>query len=126
MKLERLSPQEFDRILANTRHVDQSRSILRAVLVDGRSQAETAEAFAVTRQWVNRLLAAFKREFMEQPMAGDAVVVVALGLPETLVLELDGFSQEWKTASAEAKAQSLEKVLRAVRAGRKVLKDSAV
>lgn len=125
MKLERLSSEEFDRILANTRHVDQSRAILRAVLVDGRNQTATAQAFGVTRQWVNKLLEAFKREFLEQPNAGDAVVVVALGLPESLTLELANFSEEWNDAAPEAKSQALEKALRAIRAGRKILKGAS-
>lgn len=124
MKLKRLSPDEFDSLLAKTRFQDQARSILRAVLVDGRTQADVATEFGVSKQRVHRLMGFFKDDYIEQASAaGTALVSVTLDIPENLALEVASLLDALKACPDEdLKNQALEKTINAVRKAAKLLK----
>ncbi len=126
MKLKRLSPEEFDGLpgMANTRFHDQTWSILRAVLVDGRTQADVATEYGVSKQRVNSLMGDFKRNYIAQAAAtGNAVVSVTLDMPETLALEVAGLLDALKACTnEEKKAEALEKATNAVRKTTRLLK----
>ena len=126
MKLKRLSPEEFDGLpwMAKTRFHDQTWSILRAVLVDGRTQADVATEYGVSKQRVNSLMGDFKRNYIAQAAAtGTAVVSVTLDMPETLALEVAGLLDALKACTnEEKKAEALEKATNAVRKTTRLLK----
>lgn len=124
MKLKRLSADEFDNLMAKTRFHDQTWSILRAVLVDGRSQVDVAKEYGVSKQRVNSLMGDFKRNYIAQAAAtGSAVVSVTLDMPENLALEVAGLLDALKTCTDEdKKAEALEKAKNAVRKAANILK----
>lgn len=125
MKLKRLSPAEFDGLpwMAKTRFHDQTWSILRAVLVDGRTQADVATEYGVSKQRVNSLMGDFKRNYMAAAATGNAVVSVTLEMPENLAIEVAGLLDALKACTDEdKKAEALEKAKNAVRRAAKLLK----
>ncbi|MDE4928787.1 TrfB-related DNA-binding protein [Ralstonia insidiosa] len=128
MKLKRLSPDEFDSLpwMAKTRFHDQTWSILRAVLVDGRTQADVATEYGVSKQRVNSLMGDFKRNYIAQAAAtSNAVVSVTLEMPEQLALEVAGLLDALKACTDEdKKTEALEKAQNAVRRATKLLKGS--
>lgn len=125
MKLKRLSPDEFDGLpwIAKTRFKDQTWSILRAVLVDGRTQADVATEYGVSKQRVNSLMGDFKRNYMATAATGNAVVSVTLEMPENLALEVASLLDALKAcADEEKKAEALDKAKNAVRRATKLLR----
>lgn len=89
MKLQRLSPEEFDRIVAaKPRMHEQTRNMARAVLVDGRTQGNVAAEYDMSQQRVQVAVASIERAYMAKAGAGGGVVRVSLEMPESLALEL--------------------------------------
>lgn len=93
MKLQRLTLEEFDRLASSTRMQEATRAMARAVLVDGRSQAEVANELGMTRQRVNLAVATIERVYVATAGAGDGNVMVrvSLDLPEGLAVEMGAF-----------------------------------
>lgn len=123
MKLKQLSAAEFDRLIATkNRFKDNARQILRAVLVEGRSQADVAVDFGVTKQRVNRLMSFFKKNYMAQAGSGSALVSVAIDLPENLAIDLTAMMDAMKACEDDALGEeAIEKVRAAVRRASKQL-----
>lgn len=103
MKLTRLPPDVFDRLLATTRFKEQARTVLRAIFVDGRSQTIVADEHGMTKQRVNRLVGLLERAYIETDSSGDAMVQVSLELPERLAVELDGLMDAMQNCADESK-----------------------
>jgi DnaJ-class molecular chaperone len=92
--------------------------------VDGRTQADVATEYGVSKQRVNSLMGDFKRNYIAQAAAtGNAVVSVTLDMPETLALEVAGLLDALKACTnEEKKAEALEKATNAVRKTTRLLK----
>ena len=89
MKLQRLSPEEFDRIVAaKPRMLERTRDMARAVLVDGRTQSDVAIEWGMSRQRVNLAVISVERTYMETAGSGGGLVRLSLEMPESLALEL--------------------------------------
>lgn len=116
MKLKRLSSDEFDRLVAMTRFQDNSRAILRAVLVDGRPQADVATEFGVSKQRVNRLMNFIKEDYIEKAAAGTALVSVTMEMPENLAIDLAAMLDVLASCQDETMCgMAIEKVRNALR-----------
>ncbi|WP_459203474.1 TrfB-related DNA-binding protein (plasmid) [Ralstonia pseudosolanacearum] len=119
MKLKRLTPEDFDRIAEHTRMGDRARSMARAVLVDGRAQADVATEFGMTKQRVNAAVGAIERAFVQTAAPGTGLVSVSLELPESLALELANLVDAFAACvDGETRSKALAQVLRAVRSAK--------
>lgn len=119
MKLKRLASQDFDRLALRTRLGDRARAMARAVLVDGRAQAEVAAENGVTKQRVNIAVAAIERAYLEAAAPGTGWINVELKLPEALALELANLMEAIEAASnQELRDKAVSSVLRALSSAR--------
>lgn len=123
MKLKRLTPSDFDRIAECSRMGTRAREMARAVLVDGRTQADVATEHGMTKQRVNLAVGAISRIFKHSAApAGSGTVSVNLELPETLALELAHLENALgASSSAEVRDKAVTQVLEAVRTAKKNL-----
>ncbi len=107
MKLQRLSPEEFDRIVAaKPRMLEQTRNMARAVLVEGRTQGNVAAEYGMSQQRVQLAVASIERAYMATAGVGGGVVRVSLELPESLALELGALLDALKGCSDAARADA--------------------
>jgi len=115
MKLKRLSADDFDRLAAETRVKDRARDMARAVLVEGRAQADVAMEHGMSKQRVNLAVGAIERAYFKSAAPGTGRVEVTLDMPEALALELseliDGLKQ---CTDQERSAKALSQVLRSM------------
>lgn len=122
MKLQRLSLEEFDRLAASTRLREQARNMARAVLVDGRTQADVATEWGMSKQRVNLAVAAIERTYIATAGAGGGVVRVSLELPESLALELGTLLDALKNCPDAALASAaVDKAIAGIRGATKRL-----
>ncbi len=122
MKLTRLPPDVFDRLMATTRFKEQARIVLRAIFVDGRQQTIVADEHGMTKQRVNRLAGFLERAYIATDSSGNAMVKVSLELPETLAMELDGLMGAMQNCTDEIKkTAALDKARAGVRSATKHL-----
>jgi hypothetical protein len=125
MKLQRLTLEEFDRLVSSTRMQEATRAMARAVLVDGRSQAEVANELGMTRQRVNLAVAAIERVYAATAGAGDGNVMVrvSLDLPEGLAVEMGTFVDALsKCSDPDLANEAIDKAVAGVRSATKRLK----
>jgi hypothetical protein len=122
MRIKRLAPQTFDHVADTTRLGAQAREMARAVLVDGRAQADVAVEYGMTKQRVNLAVAVIKRAYVTFAEPGESFIRCELDLPEALALELSELAEALaQCPDAERREAITEKVLVAVRNGRKRL-----
>lgn len=93
MKLKRLSGEDFERVVELTRLQGAACSMARAVLVDGRSQADVAAEFGVTRQRIHLAIGVIEKAYMKYAPPGHNSVRVSLELPERIALALAAFME---------------------------------
>ncbi len=94
----------------------------RAVLVDGRAHADVATQHGMTRQRVSLAVGTIERAYLKFPAPGQSSIRVELDLPEALALELAALGRALaSSADAELVAEVTDRVLTAVRSGRKRL-----
>jgi hypothetical protein len=122
MKLKRLTPEDFARVASRTRLGERARDMARAVLVDGRAQADVATEYGMTKQRVNAAVGAIERAYIQTAAPGTGWVSVALDLPEALALELASLVDALRGARDEAaRTKALAQVTRAIRAAKNAL-----
>jgi len=98
MKITRISPDDFDALIENTRYDTEARKILRAVIVDGRSQSSVGAEYGKFKQQINLMVKQFfERHYKGKVSTEDSLflhssrrVQVSIELPESLAIELDG------------------------------------
>lgn len=124
MKLKRLGLEQFERLVSKTRADERTRAMLCAVLVDGRQQAEVAEAFGVKRQQLNLAVSRIDEIYRKSDDVGLGVVSVLIDLPEKLALELIEFSETLDRSNDQVlKNEVLARVLRTVQGAKTQLID---
>ncbi len=122
MRIKRLAPHTFDLVAADTRLGAQARDMARAVLVDGRAQADVATEYGMSRQRVNLAVAAIERAYVKLAAPGESSIRFELELPEALALELSALAEALvQCPDAERRGAAVGKVLAAARSGRKRL-----
>lgn len=122
MKLTRLTPDDFDRLAAMTKLGDRARAMARAVLVDGRPQADVATEYGMTKQRVNLAVGAVKRAYGKAAAPGTGWVSLELELPESLALALGGFIDALRACPEDqAQAKALAQAVRSLEAARRGL-----
>ena len=122
MRIRRLAPHTFDLVAADTRLCAQARAMARAVLVDGRAQADVATEYGMSRQRVNLAVAAIERAYVKLAAPGESSIRFELELPEALALELGALAEALaQCPDAERRGAAVDKVLAAARSGRKRL-----
>ncbi|HHV7525820.1 TPA: TrfB-related DNA-binding protein [Burkholderia orbicola] len=115
MKLTRLTAEDFDHVVQQTRMGDLARDMARAVLVDGRPQTDVAVEYGRTRQRVSAAVGQVERAFAQWAKPGTGWVRVTLDLPEALALELANLSEALKGGKKLAREKALEHVLGVIR-----------
>lgn len=102
MKLKRLSPSDFDRIVETTRLKGGTRQLAYSVLVDGRKQSEVAQETGYTKQRISLAIAVVEKAYFSDENPGGGVVEVALDLPHTLAFAVSDLSEALMTCSDPA------------------------
>lgn len=126
MRLTRLAPHIFDQVAADTRLGDQARGMARAVLVDGRAQADVATEYGMTKQRIGLAVTAIRRTYAKSSVPGWGSMRVELDLSESLALELGALAEALvQSDDASLKQAVIEKVLAATKGGCKRLALSA-
>jgi hypothetical protein len=117
MKLKRLSSKDFDRVAATTQQGERAVAMARAVLVDGRAQADVAAEYGMTKQRVNGAVATIERAYAKSAESSSGWVTVELELPEPWAQELDRLLGVLLQCEDEAaRARVCTQVLRSLRA----------
>ena len=93
MKLKRLSAEVFDRVADETRLGVRARSMARAVLVDGRLQAEVAAEHGVTYQRVSLAVGSIERAYRQMEASMTGMIQVVLDMPEVMAVEVASLAQ---------------------------------
>jgi hypothetical protein len=124
MKLQRLSPEEFDRIVAaKPRMQEQTRNMARAVLVDGRTQGNVAAEYDMSQQRVQLAVASIERTYMATAGVGGGVVRVSFELPERLALEFGALLDALKGCPDVALAnEAVDRAITGIRGATRQLK----
>lgn len=105
MKLVRLSPQDFSRLAEQTRLGEEARAMARAVLVDGRIQADVANDYGMTKQRVGLAVGAINRVYEQSTGKSMAWVSIVMDLPDCLAHELAGMVESLQACPDEKKRQ---------------------
>jgi hypothetical protein len=122
MRIRRLAPHTFDLVAADTRLGAQARDMARAVLVDGRAQADVATEYGMSRQRINLAVAVIERAYDKLGAPGESFIRCELELPAALARELGALAEALALCpDAERRAAAVEKVRAAARSGRKRL-----
>lgn len=123
MELKRLSSDDFERLANETNLGDHARLMARAVLVDGRGQAEVATENEMSRQRINLAVGAIKRAYKAAGGSGQGIVSVLLEVPECLALELATFNKALSSCSSdELRKAVLDKAISGLVNARKLAK----
>ena len=93
VKLKRLSSEDFERVVELTRLQGAACGMARAVFVDGRSQAEVAAEYGVSRQRIHLAIGVIEKAYMKYAPSGHNSVRVSLDLPERIALALAAFME---------------------------------
>jgi DNA-binding transcriptional regulator LsrR (DeoR family) len=123
-KISRVSKQDFNRVLGQTRMLAANQQIAYAVLVDGKTQAEVAEATGQSRSNIQRIVEQ-ARGYVELSMADDGStwVRVDVDMPKSLVEAWAVLSGELMKCKAPKVSQAIiGRVLNAIDHGTKTLK----
>jgi len=128
MKLVRLSPDVFDRVVASTKMQERARDLAREVLVGGRSQAEVAASGGAARQWVSRSVAAVSATYFAHQEVGegadDALVQIQVTVPGAIAQSLTRFAQAFEICeNTDSRAASTERVARTLQHATSRLED---
>ena len=119
MKLKRLSAEVFDRVADETRLGVRARSMARAVLVDGRLQAEE---HGVTYQRVSLAVGSIERAYRQMEASMTGMIQVVLDMPEVMAVEVASLAQALQQCEDTALAHEvLQRVLVSARRGRRRL-----
>ncbi len=121
MKLKRLSAEDFERVVGFTRLQGAACGMARAVLVDGRPQAEVAAEYGVTRQRIHLAIGVIEKAYMKHAPPGDNLVRVSLELPERWALALyslmETLNQDPQNLDRERVIDMIEKAIIDARSG---------
>ncbi|WP_230971747.1 TrfB-related DNA-binding protein [Nitrogeniibacter aestuarii] len=117
MKLVRLSPDVFDRVVVGTKMQERARDFAREVLVDGKAQSDVAVSHGVKKQWVNRSVGAVSAVYFKQSKstegADDALVEIQVTVPGVIAQELTRFAQAFDAClDADSRSSIIERVAR--------------
>ena len=107
MKLKRLSAEVFDRVADETRLGVRARSMARAVLVDGRLQAEVAAEHGVTYQRVSLAVGSIERAYRQMEASMTGMIQVVLDMPEVMAVEVASLAQALQQCEDTAPAHEL-------------------
>ena len=122
IKLKRLSAEVFDRVADETRLGVRARSMARAVLVDGRLQAEVAAEHGVTYQRVSLAVGSIERAYRQMEASMTGMIQVVLDMPEVMAVEVASLAQALQQCEDTALAHEvLQRVLVSARRGRRRL-----
>lgn len=123
MELKRLSSDDFERLADETNLGEHARLMARAVLVDGRGQAEVATENDMSRQRINLAVGAIKRAYKAAGGSAGGIVSVLLEVPECLALELATFNKALASCSNdELRKAVLDKAISGLVNARKLSK----
>jgi DNA-binding transcriptional regulator LsrR (DeoR family) len=123
-KISRVSKQDFNRVLGQTRMLAANQQIAYAVLVDGKTQAEVAEDTGQSRSSIQRIVE-HARGYIELSMADDGStwVRVDVDMSKSLVEAWAVLSGELMRYKAPKVSQAIiGRVLNAIDHGTKTLK----